>query len=150
MGSTSASPMTDSSSARYHGSHPAAIILGPAMPTNRASGTRAFNASMRPAPSVSPDASPAASATVSGRVHGISGRARACHRAAMRGTARPRLIGHELLEHGDRLVELQRLAEHDAIGLADVADLRRREAADASDPRRSRPRGSAGRPETVT
>ena len=59
--------MTAISSARYHGSQPAAIIFGPAMPTNSASGACARNASMRPAPSVSPDASPATNANRSGR-----------------------------------------------------------------------------------
>ena len=75
-GSTSKKPMTAISSARYHGSQPAAIIFGPAMPTNSAPGACSRNASISPAPSVSPDASPATSANRSGRVIGV-------HRAAV-------------------------------------------------------------------
>src|SRR5688572_28793532 len=69
-GRTSKKPMTAISSERYHASQPAAIIFGPAMPTNLESGASLRSSSMRPAPSVSPDASPATSANLSERFIG--------------------------------------------------------------------------------
>src|SRR5664279_1001858 len=58
---TSASPMTASSSAACHVSRPAARMRGPPTPANTAFGKRSRNAAMSPAPSRSPDVSPATS-----------------------------------------------------------------------------------------
>src|SRR6478736_8561579 len=107
--------MTDSSSARNQGSQPAAIIFGPAMPTNRAPGTCCLSASMSPAPSVSPDCSPAASAIRNSPVTRALplGSAREAARAVLQRVEEHLelgLIDHELLDDPNRLVELERLA----------------------------------------
>src|ERR1700754_2425199 len=61
---TSAKPMTESSRMSCHDSKPRAIMRGPPMPTKRAPGKRNRKASMRSAPSWSPESSPAIRAIV--------------------------------------------------------------------------------------
>src|SRR5690606_8359266 len=127
--STSASPMTESSSARYHASQPAAPICPPPTPYTWASGTRSLAAAIRPAPSVSPDFSPATSANRLRRAMPGSTRY-AAPAVAQRVEQRLELglLDRALGEHGDRVLELQTLPVHDLVSLADVTDLLRGEA----------------------
>src|SRR6185312_7909157 len=125
--STSKRPMTPSSSEETQASHPAATILGPAMPNTWTFGARSRSAAISAAPSVSPDASPATTPT---RTAG------ALPDQAAFGAPDE---FHERCDFGLRLAELgqardgfgqqQVRAVQHAKGVLDVANLIRREAA---------------------
>src|SRR3970040_865761 len=139
--STSARSMTESSSASCQGSQPSARMRAPAMPKNSAPGARSRIASMRPAPSASPDASPATIATLKREPAGsrkviARAAAKACNTllADQAPRARAQRLDERrqhgiprgaLLEQANRLLETQALTINGTVSLADAADLSR-------------------------
>src|SRR6056297_457491 len=140
---TSARPITDRRSIGTQLSTPAAIMAGPPMPWNVASGYRRRISCTSPAPSRSPEASPAMMPTrrpprrESRECSLLAGIAppRLAHDAARgvpdggREDVQFGLVRGELLDLGERLGQLQPAAIKQLVAVADVRDLRGTEAA---------------------